>query len=82
MAHVAVARTKKSGERPALVFCHIVLLLVFFISHSFASVSYPKFLFLFEAKQAKLGGQFRYLASKSFALDSLQRELWGHPSLG
>ena len=38
------------------------------LSHSFASVSHPKFLFCFEAKQAKLGGQFRYFASKSFAL--------------
>ena len=46
------------------VFRHIVSLLV---SHGFASVSHPKLLFRFEAKQAKLGGQFRYFASKSFA---------------
>ena len=49
------------------VFRHIVSLLVFFVSHGFASVSHPKFLFRFEAKQAKLGGQFCYFASKSFA---------------
>ena len=67
MAHVAVAQTKKSGTRPALVFRHIVSLLVCFVSHGFASVLHPKFLFRFEAKQAKLGGQFSYFASKSEA---------------
>ena len=66
MAHVAVARTKRSGARTALVFRQVSLL-VCFVSHGFASVSHPKFLFRFEAKQAKLGGQFRYFASKSFA---------------
>ena len=71
MAHVAVARTKKSGARPALVFHHIVSLLVCFVSHGFASVLHPKFLFRFEAKQAKLGGQFGYFTSKSFASVSL-----------
>ena len=60
-------RTKKSGTRPALVFHHIVLLLVCFVSHGFTSVSHPKFLFCFEVKPAKLGGQFSYFASKSFA---------------
>ena len=40
----------------------------FFVSHGFASVSHPKFLFRFEAKQAKLGGQFRYFVKKSFAM--------------
>ena len=54
-------------DLPYLMFCHIVSLLVCFVSHGFASVSHPKFLFRFEAKQAKLGGQFRYFASKSFA---------------
>ena len=67
VAHVAVARTKKSGARTPLVFSHNVSLLVCFVSHGFASVSHPKFLFRFEAKQAKLGGQFRYFASKGFA---------------
>ena len=62
----AVARTKRSGARTALVFRQVSLL-VCFVSHGFASVSHPKFLFRFEAKQAKLGGQFRYFASKSFA---------------
>ena len=50
-----------------VVFRHIVSLLVLFVSHGFTSVSHPKFLFCFEAKQAKLGGQFRYFASKGFA---------------
>ena len=75
MAHVAVARTKKSGARTPLVFSHNVLLLVCFVSHGFASVSHPKFLFRFEAKKAKLGGQFRYLASVS-----LRSEIRGHPT--
>ena len=67
MVQVAVVRTKKSGACPALVFRHIVLLLVCFVSHGFASVLHPKFLIPFEVKQAKLGFQFRYFASKSFA---------------
>ena len=72
--------------RLVLVSFHIVSLLVFFVSHGFASVSHPKFLFRFEAKQAKLGGQFRYFASKSFAsfrfsFTSKQNfEIRGHPS--
>ena len=45
----------------------IVSLPVCFVSHGFVSVLHPKFLFCFKVKQAKLGGQFRYLASKSFA---------------
>ena len=58
----------------------MVSLLIDFVSH-------PKFLFLFEAKQAKLGklgGQFRYVASKSFALfrfSFARSEIWGHPTL-
>ena len=66
MAHVAVARTKRSGARTALVFRQVSLL-VCFVSHGFTSVSHPKFLFCFEVKPAKLGGQFSYFASKSFA---------------
>ena len=63
---------------PALVFRHIVSLLVCFVSHGFASVLHPKFLFRFKAKQAKLGGQFRYFSSKSFASVSLRSEIRGH----
>ena len=76
-----MAGTKKSGTRPALVFCHIVSLLVCFVSHGFASVLHPKFLFRFEAKQAKLGGQFRYFVSLRFASVSLRSKIRGHPSL-
>ena len=49
-----------------IVFHHIVSLLVCLVSQGFASVLHPKFLFRFEAKQAKLGGRFCYFASKSF----------------
>ena len=80
MAHVAVARTKKSGARPALVFRHIVSLLVCFVSHGFASVSHPKFLFRFEAKQAKLGVSFAISLQKvslRFASVSLRSEIRG-----
>ena len=47
----------------------VMILRKCFVSHGFASdcfVSHPKFLFRFEAKQTKLGGQFRYFASISF----------------
>ena len=83
-----MAGTKKSGTRPALVFCHIVSLLVCFVLHGFASVLHPKFLFCFEAKQAKLGGQFRcvllqfrYFVALRFASVSLRSKIRGHPSL-
>jgi len=36
------------------------------------------FLFRFKAKQGKLGGQFRYFASKKFASVSLRSEIRGH----
>ena len=45
-----------------------VSLLIDFVSH-------PKFPFRFEAKQAKLGCQFRYFSSVS-----LRSEIRGHPS--
>ena len=82
--HTSQWRELKKVVRPALVLRHIVKLLVCFVSHVFASVSHPKFLFRFEWKQAKLGGQFRYFASKSFAslrLVSLRSEIRGHPSV-
>ena len=53
----------------------MVSLLIDFVSHL-------KFLFRFEAKQAKLGGQFRYFAQKislRFTSVFFRSEIRGHP---
>ena len=56
----------------------MVLLLIDFVSH-------PKFLFHFEAKEAKLGVSFAISLQKvslCFASVLLQSEIRGHPSRG
>ena len=62
---------KKSGVRPALVFHHIVSLLVCFISHSFASVSHPKFLLL-QSETGKTRGSVSLFCFKKFCFILLQ----------
>ena len=59
-------QTKKSGAHPALVFRHIVSLIV--VSFRTVSLLFRTQNSCFASKQAKLGGQFCYFASKSFAL--------------